>query len=57
MVDPNNHIILVILDPDDNLHDMLHATERCGHRDIRDSLSRHLDRRLLGMLRPVRQQL
>ncbi|EXJ85893.1 hypothetical protein A1O1_06262 [Capronia coronata CBS 617.96] len=57
MVDPNHNIILVILDPLDDLHDMLHATERRCDRHFGAALPCNLDRRLLGMLRPMRHQL
>lgn len=57
MVDADDDILLVILDAVDDVHDMLHAGKRRRDRHLDPALPRHLDRRLLGVLRPVPEQL
>lgn len=57
LVDTDHNILLVDLDADHDIHDVLHAAKCDSDGNLDIALSRHQHGRLLGMLRPVRDQL
>ncbi len=51
--DADDILLLVHVDPLDDIYDVLHTAKRGRHGHFSLALSGHLDGRLLGMLRPM----